>query len=227
MQRLLLSLVTIICLTSCGQTNSNKPSNNSDDTTTLLTKFQRMDTVHFWKIIDYGFEKGGFDNKIKEQAILEQLIKLTPEQIQEFEIIFQQMNKKSSTWVNFASQTVIEGGSSDDRFYYFRCWLISLGKKHFDATLKNPDYLASLEIPFNKEYRMMYCQFEELIPMADRAYEIVTKKDPAKDTSFPRPHAEKLGLFYDSGTDIAGTEWQSNDELLKIVPQLCKKYLNK
>jgi Protein of unknown function (DUF4240) len=227
MQKLLLSLVTIIFLTSCGQTNSNKPNSNTADTTSILTKSQKMDTVHFWKILDYGFEKGNFDNKIKEQAILEQLIKLTPEQIQEFEIIFQQLNKKSSTWGNFAAQTVIEDGSSDDRFYYFRCWLISLGQKHFDATLKNPDYLASLDIPFNKEYGMMYCQFEELIPMADRAYEIVTKKDPSKDTSFPRPHADKLGLFYDSGTDMTGTEWQNNDELPKIVPLLCKKYPDK
>jgi hypothetical protein len=129
-------------LTACGQTNSNNPNTNSADTTTILTKSQKMDTVHFWKIMDYGFEKGKFDNKIKEQPILEQLVKLTPEQIQEFEIIFQQMNKKSSTWGNFAAQTVIEGGSSDDRFYYFRCWLISLGQKHFDATLKSPDYLA-------------------------------------------------------------------------------------
>jgi len=189
-----------------------------------LTNDQKMDTVFFWKIMDYAFAKGEFDNKVKEQAILEQLVKLTPEQIQQFEIIFQQMNKKASTWGNFAAQTVIEGGSSDDRFYYFRCWLISLGQKNFDETLKNSDYLASLDIPFNEKYGEMYCQFEELIPMSDRAYEIVTKKDPAKDTTFPRPHADKLGLFYDSGTDMTGVEWSSNDELPKIVPLLCKRY---
>jgi Protein of unknown function (DUF4240) len=227
MQNPLIALVTIICLTACGQTNSNKPNANSSGTTTILTKSQKMDTVHFWKIMDYGFEKGKFDNKIREQAILEQLVKLTPEQIQEFEIIFQQMNKKSSTWENFAAQTVIEGGSSDDRFYYFRCWLISLGQKNFEETLKNADYLASLDIPFNKKYGMMYCQFEELIPMADRAYEIVTKKDTSKDTTFPRPHADKLGLFYDSATDMTGVEWHSNDDLPKIVPLLCKKYPDK
>jgi hypothetical protein len=223
MQRLFITLVTIICLTACGQTNSNNPNTNSTDITTALTKSQKMDTVHFWKIMDYGFEKGKFDNELKEKAILEQLIKLTPEQIQEFEIIFQQMNKKSSTQGNFAAQTIIEGGSSDDRFYYFRCWLISLGQKNFDATLKNPDYLASLDIPLNKKYGMMYCQFEELIPMADRAYEIVTKKDPSTDTTFPRPHADKLGLFYDSGTEMTGTDWEY-DDLPKMLPLLSKKY---
>jgi len=109
-----------------------------------LTKDQKMDTTYFWKIMDYAFAKAKFDNKIKGQAILEQLIKLTPEQIQEFEIIFQQMNLKANTWNNMAAQTIIEGGSSDDRFFYFRCWLISLGKYHFDESLKNLTILQTL-----------------------------------------------------------------------------------
>lgn len=182
-----------------------------------------MDTVHFWKIMDYGFEKGKFDNSIREKAIIEQLTKLTPEQIQEFEIIFQDMNQKSSTQEILAAQTIIEGGSSDDRFFYFRCWLISLGKKNFDSTLKNPDFLASLDIPINKTYNMMYCQFEELIPMADNAYEIVTRRDPATDTTFPRAHADRLGRFYDSRAATTGTDWDYED-LPKLLPLLSKKY---
>jgi hypothetical protein len=227
MHKYILIIVTVISLIACGQENSNQEKNSANGASVFLAKTQKMDTTHFWKIMDYGFTKGKFENKFRERAILEQLVKLTPEQIQEFEIIFQQMNRKASTWGNLAAQTVIEGGSSDDRFYYFRCWLISLGQKHFDETVKSPDYLATVDIPFNKDYGMMYCQFEELIPMADKAYEIVTKKDPAKDTTFPRSHAEKLGLFYDSGTEITGVEWQRNEELPKIVPLLCKKYPDK
>jgi hypothetical protein len=188
-----------------------------------MSKSKKMDTAYFWKIMDYGFEKGKFDNKLREQAILEQMIRLTPEQIQGFEIIFQQMNKKASTWENYAAQVVIEEGSSDDRFYYFRCWLISLGKFHFEETLKNPDHLASLDIPFNNVYGTMYCQFEELIPMADRAYEIVTKKTH-EDSTFPRTHADSLGLFYDSWADMTGVKWETDEELAQIVPLLYKKY---
>ena len=228
MLKYFLIIVTILSLTNCGQSNSGNQTNNvTADTMPSITKNIQMDTAFFWKIMDYAFDKAGFDNKLKEQAMLDQLTRLTPEQIQQFEIIFQQMNKKASTWENFAAQTVIEGSSTDDRFYYFRCWLISLGQKNFDETLKNPDYLASLDIPFNEKMGIMYCQFEELIPMADRAYEIVTKKDPDKDTTFPRPHADNLGLFYDSNTGITGVEWSGNEELPKIVPLLCKKYPDK
>jgi hypothetical protein len=218
-----LIIATALSFTACGQTNPNKAPNKIADNTMILAKSEKMDTAHFWKIMDYGFERGQYDNKIKEQAILEQLVKLTPEQIQDFEMIFQQMNKKSSTQKNFAAQTIIEGGSSDDRFYYFRCWLISLGQKNFEAILKDADQLASLDIPFNTQYGMAYCQFEELIPMADRAYEMVTKKDPDTDTTFPRPNAEKLKLFYDSNTKLTGTIWDYKD-LPKMLPLLCKKY---
>ena len=181
-----------------------------------------MDTVFFWKIMDYAFAKAKFDNKLKEQTILDQLIKLTPEQIQEFEIIFQQMNQKASTWNNMAAHTIIEGGSSDDTYYYFRCWLISLGQKNFEETIKDPDYLASLDIPINNKYGYGEVIFEELIPMSDKAYSIVTGKK-TEDETFPRALAQKKGLFYDSNTEIKGKEWTDTD-LPKIAPKLCKKF---
>lgn len=224
MRTLLIITFIALYLSACSQTNSKKNNPYLANTTTLMPG--KMDTTDFWTIIDNAFEKGRFDNKIKEQTILEQLVKLSPEQIQEFEIIFQQLNKKASTWQTLAAQTVIEGGTSDDRFYYFRCWLISLGQRNFDATLVNPDHLASLDIPVDEYYGEVDCQFEELIPIADRAYEIVTHKDPETDTTFPRSHADKSGLFYDSYTELTGVEWQNN-ELPSIVPTLYKKYIKK
>jgi hypothetical protein len=214
MLKYFLILVTALSLTACGQTNSNNSSNKSADTIPSLTKDQKMDTVFFWKIMDYAFAK--------EQTILDQLIKLTPEQIREFEIIFQQMNLKANTWNNMAAHTIIEGGSSDDTFFYFRCWLISLGKYHFDETLKNPDHLADIDIPINKKYGYGEVIFEELIPISDQAFYVVSKKTK-EDETFPRANAQKKGLFYDSGGDTKGVEWTDKD-LPKIAPKLCKKF---
>lgn len=207
-------------LTAYGQTNSKAQSTGMTNNFAPLPKNQKMDTAYFWKIMDYGFEKGEFNNKLREQAILEQLIKLTPEQIVDFEIIFQQQVDKSNTWNNLAAQTIMEGGSSDDRFYYFRCWLISLGKLHFEETIRNPDYLAGLHIPQPRNY--VYVQFEELIPLSDKAYSIVTNK-ANEDETFPRASAYKRGLYFDSGGETKGREW-AEDELPKIAPKLYKKY---
>lgn len=222
MFRYLLIIGIAIGLTSCGQTNANEQRNNKADAMLALSNDKQMDTAFFWKIMDNAFGTAKFDNKKKEQIILDQLIKLTPEQIRQFEIIFQQMNQKSSTWNNFAAHTIIEGGSSDDTFYYFRCWLISLGQKNFEETLKNPDYLASLDIPVNTKYGFGEVIFEELISLSDKAYSIVTAKE-AEDDTFPRAFAQKEGLFYDSNTEIKGDEWTDSD-LPKIAPKLYKKF---
>lgn len=207
---------------ACGMAGTKQNSNSGR--LLGLEKNQKMDSTHFWKIVDNAFKIGGFDNKTKEDVILKQLILLSPSQIQDFEIIFQQMNQKASTWGNFAANTVIMGGSTDDGFYYFRCWLISLGQKNFEETLRNPDYLATLDIPVEKDHGLSMAEFEELISLSDQAYETVTGKKPESDTTFPRDNAQRLGMFYDSGTTMKGVEWTHNDELQKIVPNLCKKY---
>lgn len=188
-----------------------------------LAKDQKMDTAFFWKIMDYGFAKGQFNNEKKRQALLEQLVKLTPEQIQDFEIIFQQMAQKANTWNNLAAATIMAGGAGDDGFYYFRCWLISLGKYHFEETVKNPDHLAELNVPVNKQYGYVEAEFEDLIPLSDEAYGMVTKKDPSTDTTFPRDNALRKKLFFDSGGDIKGKEF-ANEDLPNIAPKLCKKF---
>lgn len=220
MYKYTLLVFLVVLMIACGQSDSKNTA------TPTLAKDERMDTAFFWKIMDDAFAQAKFDFKLKRQVLLDQLVKLTPEQIVDFEIIFQQMNLKANTWNNLAAQTILEGGSSDDRFYYFRCWLISLGKKNFDETLKNPDHLASLDLPENTD-NAPCCQFEELISMSDRAYEIVTKKDPSTDTTFPRAIANARGLFYDAGGDTKGTEWTSNEELPKIAPKLSAKFPDK
>jgi Protein of unknown function (DUF4240) len=222
MQRCFLFFITVLSLTACGQTNSNTKTNKTTDAIPTLTKEQKMDTVFFWKIMDYAFDKAKFDNELKEKTILDQLTKLTTEQIQEFEIIFQQMNLKSNTWNNMAAHTIIEDGSSDDTFFYFRCWLISLGKYHFEETLKNPDHLADIDIPINKKYGYGEVIFEELIPISDQAYYIVSRKTK-EDETFPRTNAQKKGLFFDSGGETKGVEWTDKD-LPKIAPKLFKKF---
>jgi len=42
---------------------------------------------------------------------------------------------------------LINGGCSDDGFFYFRAWLISRGQKVYDAALQNPDSLAKVADP--------------------------------------------------------------------------------
>lgn len=220
---LLLTSVLSLHLFACTQPAAKQQAPAETISIPTLANNQKMDTAFFWKIMDYGFAKGQFNNEKKRQALLEQLVKLSPAQIQDFEIIFQQMAQKANTWNNVAAQTIMTGGGGDDGFYYFRCWLIALGKNHFEATLKNPDHLAELNVPINKQYGFAEVEFEDLIPLSDEAYGIVTKRDPSSDSTAPRANALRKHLFYDSGGDIKGHEF-ANEDLPKIAPRLCSKF---
>lgn len=237
MLKLVVFFFTLTCLEACddpkpdysGSDFNHQKSSELMDSNNLvfpsLSENQKMDTVFFWKILDYAFANSKFDSKRKEELILKQLVKLTPAQIQDFEIIFQQMNQKSSTWKNLAALSIITGFAADDDFYYFRCWLISLGKRNFDQILANPDVLADLDIPLESSSHIPYVDFEELIPISDQAYGIVTGKTE-EDESFPRAVAVKKGLFYDSGTELLGLEL-SEKETDRIFPKLKTKYIRK
>lgn len=48
-----------------------------------------------------------------------------------------------------AAACIINGGTSDDRFDYFKNWLILQGQYVFRQALKDPDALAALRIPFD------------------------------------------------------------------------------
>ena len=48
-----------------------------------------------------------------------------------------------------AAACIINGGTSDDRFDYFKNWLILQGQYAFRQALQNPDTLAALRIPFD------------------------------------------------------------------------------
>src|SRR5215831_6146483 len=189
-----LSIVMIIsCLTGCDNINSkNKHPSNLP---MAMHKEKQSATELFWQIIDTAFQAGQFNNDLKSELILDQLKELTPQQIIDFEITLREKMEEANTWENFAAQTIIEGGSSDDRFVYFRCWLISIGKKNFYETLKNQDYLAGIDIPINKKYHYGEVHFEELIYVSTKAYIFVTKNNN-EDESFPRGIADKKGLNY-------------------------------
>lgn len=44
----------------------------------------------------------------------------------------------------WAAAYLINGGASDDGFYYFRCWLIGMGRDIYGMALADPDTLADV-----------------------------------------------------------------------------------
>jgi hypothetical protein len=79
------------------------------------------------------------------------LIKLDLDDLVRFAHWFNDLTSQAYSNDLWGAAYVINGGCSDDGFFYFRCWLIGRGKEVYDAALANPDNLADFVSP-DEEY---------------------------------------------------------------------------
>ena len=180
-------------------------------------KAAKMDEKEFWKIIDYAqnVSDGDMDKQVK--TITDKLSAYTPEQIVTFEMLLEKKLIEANDFKIMAVDKIIDGSVTDDSFIYFRCWLIGLGQKTFDMTLKNPDYLAGVVD------KGVLPDFESLLYVSTQAYKNKTGKTK-EDETFPRDIAYKQGLNYDlGGPSPTGKEWQEK-ELPTLYPKLWNKF---
>ena len=160
-----------------------------------------MNIDEFWKIIKIS--EGQSD---PETIIENELKKLPPEEIIDYQEHFDTLHEKAYQWNLWGAAYIIEGGCSDDCFMDFRYGLISKGKEIYEKALENPDSLADL----NPEQEISNESFGYA---AMEAYEELTNKEiPRKEFTQPE--------------EPIGKEWDFDDEHKnsKFLPKLTKLY---
>jgi hypothetical protein len=97
----------------------------------------------FWALID---RSAAFESNPDAQVadLRASLQRLTPDQIADFQKLFGETMQNSYSWDLWGVAYLSNGGASDDSFEYFRCWLISKGRRVFEAVSADPDSLADL-----------------------------------------------------------------------------------
>ena len=148
-----------------------------------------LDESTFWNIIETGVRASNGDPDSAVANIRSQLVRLQPPAIESFQ---QLLNAKlnlaysSNLW---GAAYIINGGCSDDGFEYFRCWLISRGRKIFDDAVANPDSLADVVNPDESDEEH---ECESLLYVPREAYEKVAgrKIGTRRAWAGPRPAGE-------------------------------------
>jgi hypothetical protein len=162
-----------------------------------------MDDEEFWSLVEAARDASD-DNVDDRPGALEQLLMgRQPDEVQDFQDFYDEMLRRAHRWDLWGAAYLMNGGCSDDGFRYFRDWLISEGRRVFEAALADPDSLA--ELP-----RLDGFELEDFGYVASDVYQQITGNDlePA--------------LFEESG-DPAGEQWEE-DELPAMFPRLAEKY---
>src|SRR5215469_5536047 len=103
-----------------------------------------MNQEQFWSIIARACQSDLHKVDEWDDNLERELKKLTPDEIIEWNHIFDRLAFRARTIDLWGAAYTINGGASDDGFYYFRCWLIGMGKDVYEAAVANPDSLAGV-----------------------------------------------------------------------------------
>lgn len=103
----------------------------------------RMPPDRFWELVG-ATTKYEADPGAQLKALRSVLTGLTPQDVVSFELAFGHEMQRAYTWDLWGAAYVLLGGASDDSFVYFRRWLISKGRRVFEAAVQSPDDLADL-----------------------------------------------------------------------------------
>ncbi|MFN0203920.1 MAG: DUF4240 domain-containing protein [Bacteroidia bacterium] len=143
-----------------------------------------MNETTFWDWIDKSYQREKGDTELQADWLIDNLQKATKEDLIGFHQQFlRQLDKVYRTDFQSICAYILKDDLSDEdeeRFDYFCAWLISLGRKNFDAILQNPDAMADF-LEKDQELDECVCESETMLYIADIAYEEKTGKDDFYD----------------------------------------------
>ncbi|QEU94848.1 DUF4240 domain-containing protein [Streptomyces kanamyceticus] len=156
-----------------------------------------MDETEFWEIVDGTREAAGGDPEDHAELLVERLVRSDPDAVLDFARHFEVRYNRAYRWDLWGAAWVLLGGTSDDAFDYFRCWLIGQGREVFEGAVHDPDALAELLDDFDED---LDGDGEELGYAADEAYEQLTGV-VAPDLGIPPAPPEPEGTAIDFEDD--------------------------
>jgi len=168
-----------------------------------------MDEARFWKIIAKACRSNPRVAEEWDERLQAELEKLEPDEIIEWNHIFDRLAARSYTVDLWGAAYLINGGASDDGFYYFRCWLIGMGQEVYEAAVANPDSLADAVVEgIDAE--------AEIYAAAHQAWMAVTGRP---DTD-PYPARNERA-------ELRGEDWDFDDDeaVRRRLPRLAAMYL--
>jgi hypothetical protein len=168
-----------------------------------------MDQDQFWDIVARACRSDLHEAEEWDQELQTALMKLEPAEIVEWNRIFDRLAARAYAVDLWGAAYLINGGASDDGFYYFRCWLIGMGRDVYEAAVANPDSLADVVDPAVDAEAEIYAA-------AHQAWMAVTGRPDTDPYPARHEHAE-----------LRGEDWNFNDdeEIRRRLPRLAAIYL--
>jgi hypothetical protein len=176
-----------------------------------------MDTRQFWMLIEDARARvaDAADSEAIAARAAVLLSALPREEIVDAQRVLNGLLTASYRDILWAAASLINGGSGDDGFEYFRGWLIVQGREVFDRSAANPDSLADLPVIGPPTLDRPSIECEDTLYIAMRAYRAATGAELPAD-AFTLRHPEP-----DAGWDFDFDDRTKMERRLPRLTALC------
>ena len=135
---------------------------------------EMMNEDQFWAIVQKAVDEAGDDEDEYLEVVMHELSKLSLKEMVGFRLRTDKLLDDSYTSEMWCAGYLMNGGCSDDGFEYFRLWVISRGRKVYEAALANPDNLIDY---IAEDAEVDFFEFELFWYVAIDAFEEATEAD--------------------------------------------------
>lgn len=129
---------------------------------------EMVDEEQFWAIVQTAVDEAGDDEDEYLEVVKRELSKLSLKEMIGFRLRTDKLLYDSYTSEMWCAGYLMNGGCSDDGFEYFRLWVISRGRKVYEAAMANPDNLIDY---IGDDAEMDFFEFELFWYVALEAFE--------------------------------------------------------
>ena len=192
-----------------------KASHSNSD---LEKTSEMLDEDLYWEIVAQSL-KNSKDQNGQEKFLIKEISKLTPKQMIGFRLRTDKLLYDTYNSEMWCASYLMNDGSSDDGFEYFRNWVISRGKEVYYHAKENPDSLIS-----QKEFgEDEFYEFEPFWYVANEAFRQKTSEDLYDYIDYENFHTSEGNYPQFEFT------WQETNpsSMKKICPSLFKEFKNK
>ena len=129
---------------------------------------EMMGEEQFWAIVQTAVDEAGDDEDEYLEVVKRELSKLSLKEMVGFRLRTDKLLYDSYNSEMWCAGYLINCGCSDDGFEYFRLWVISRGRKAYEAAMANPDNLIDY---IGDDDEMDFFEFESFWFVALEAFE--------------------------------------------------------
>ena len=178
---------------------------------------EMMDEEQFWAIVQTAVDEAGDDEDEYLEVVKRELSKLSLKEMIGFRLRTDKLLYDSYTSEMWCAGYLMNGGCSDDGFEYFRLWVISRGRKVYEAAMANPDNLIDY---IGDDAEMDFFEFELFWYVALEAFEEAVDAelyDYVDDDNFKTCEGNYPNFEFN---------WEEDDpeSMQKLCPRLFEKF---